>query len=206
MTSKRNFLISLSAAVMAVRSTQLPWPCSCRSYKTAAGSKLSSASRQITQLHLQGGQLVWVSVSCNFLIMSFHRDIETTLAHSLLVWRKKKKILKSCKFKCTVHNSARSISVWLNRHNIKHSSMSKLWSSVLLSMAPLCRCHLRNNRNAHPLQSSLPPQRKARTDCWRMDWSVRGRGQRVNDNQWGKEKERKNKTNGRGTERRKREW
>ncbi|GLD60457.1 caspase recruitment domain-containing protein 10-like protein, partial [Lates japonicus] len=34
--------------------------------------------------------------------------------------------------------------------------MSELWGPVLLSMAPLCRCHLRDNRNAHPLQPSPP--------------------------------------------------
>lgn len=61
-------------------------------------------------------------------------------------------------------NSTQTISVWLNFHNITHSGMNKLWGPVPSSMAPLCRCHLRNNRNAHSLQPSLTPQAKAWTE------------------------------------------
>lgn len=56
-----------------------------------------------------------------------------------------------------LRNSAQSISVGASCPDITHSSMSKLWGPVPLSMAPLYRGHLRDNRNAHPLQLSLPP-------------------------------------------------
>lgn len=44
--------------------------------------------------------------------------------------------------------------------------MKELRGPVLLSMAPLCRCHLRNNRNAHSLRPSLTPQTEAWTGWW----------------------------------------
>lgn len=109
-------------------------------------------------------------------------------------------ISKNYESKCSElwSNSAQSISVWLSHHNITHSSMSEPRSAALLSMAPLCCCHLRNNRNAHRAQPSLllclPPQSKA--DCWRTGWWVRRRRQKVKDIQWVKEKE-ENKRGGR---------
>lgn len=105
-------------------------------------------------------------------------------------------ISKNHESKCSElwSNSVWSISVWLSHHNITHSSMSEPWSAALLSMAPLCCCHLRNNRNAHQAQPSLllcfSPQSKA--DCWRTGWWVRRRRQKVKGIQWVKEKE-KNK-------------
>lgn len=69
-------------------------------------------------------------------------------------------------------SSAWFISVTPGCHNITHSSMSKLWGPARPSKAPLCRSHLRDNRNAHPLQRSLPSQTKAWTHCWRKDRSV----------------------------------
>lgn len=104
--------------------------------------------------------------------------------------------LPVCELKHMVlfRNSAWPISVPLSRHDITHSSMSKLWSPVPLSIAPLCHCHLGNNRNAatllHPsIAPSLPPQSKARTNCWTMNWPEGGRVQRVNDNKRSKESE-----------------
>ncbi len=94
------------------------------------------------------------------------------LAH---LFSREKIHLQSSKLQHTVHvkNSAQPISVRLNCHNLTHSSMSELWGPVLLSKAPLCRCHLRDNRNARLLQPSLPPQSEA--DCWSVDCSVGGR-------------------------------
>lgn len=102
----------------------------------------------------------WISTVVTIVHFAFQM-----LKHALFFIHKRKSQREEKLNMCSERrNSTQTISVWLNFHNITHSGMNKLWGPVPSSMAPLCRCHLRNNRNAHSLQPSLTPQAKAWTE------------------------------------------
>lgn len=97
--------------------------------------------------------LKWKQTNGNLLVNSQFVSARFSHFNSTLLIQKYQQRIKVFRGPCG--DSAWSISVWVNHHNISHSSMSGARSAALLSMAPLCRCHLRNNRNAHRLQPSL---------------------------------------------------